>query len=101
MSPLTYILGWPLLAAVALLFVPRTFRMVIRPVAICATLVSAVLALKMFLNFHAGRAGYQFEQQIPWVGCLGISYHVGVDGINAGLILMSAIVAFAAACVSW
>ena len=32
---------------------------------------------------------------------LGISYHVGVDGINVGLILMGAIVAFAAACVSW
>src|SRR5260370_29797224 len=28
-------------------------------------------------------------------------YHVGVDGINVGLVLMGAIVAFAAACVSW
>ena len=45
--------------------------------------------------------GYQFEQHVPWVSALGISYHVGVDGINVGLILMGAIVAFAAACVSW
>src|SRR5260370_4655050 len=28
-------------------------------------------------------------------------YHVGVDGINVGLVLMAAIVGFAAACVSW
>jgi NADH-quinone oxidoreductase subunit M len=38
---------------------------------------------------------------VPWVESLGINYHVGVDGLNVGLILMGAIVAFAAACVSW
>ena len=69
--------------------------------AILATFVSALLALKLFLQFKTGMTGYQFEQQVPWVNTLGISYHVGVDGINVGLILMGAIVAFAAACVSW
>src|SRR5205085_7019263 len=39
--------------------------------------------------------------QVPWIVSLGISYHVGVDGINVGLVLMGALVAFAAACVSW
>jgi NADH-quinone oxidoreductase subunit M len=81
--------------------VPRNFRPVIRAVALCATLISALLALKMFLQFKAGTPGYQFEDQVTWVTSLGISYHVGVDGINVGLILMGAIVAFAAACVSW
>ncbi len=101
MSPLTYIIGWPLCAAVFLLLVPRTFRPVVRAVAILATSISALLALKLFLQFNAGRLGYQFEQQVLWVTSLGISYHVGVDGINVGLILMGAFVAFAAACVSW
>jgi NADH-quinone oxidoreductase subunit M len=101
MSTLTYIIGWPFVAAIILLLVPRTFRPVLRAVAIFATFISALLAVKMFLQFHAGVAGYQFEQQVSWVESLGISYHVGVDGINVGLILMGAIVAFAAACVSW
>ena len=101
MSSLTYIIGWPLCAAILLLLVPRTFRPVLRAVAILATFISAVLALKMFLQFNSGASGYQFEQQIPWVTSLGISYHVGVDGINVGLVLMGAIVAFSAACVSW
>ncbi len=101
MSPLTYIVGWPFFAAILLLLVPRTFRPVVRAVAILATFISALLALKMFLQFNAGAPGYQFEQHVPWVTSLGISYHVGVDGINVGLILMGAIVAFAAACVSW
>ena len=101
MSLLTYIIGWPFLAAIVLLLVPRTFRPVVRAVAILATFISALLALKMFLQFHAGTPGYQFEQQVPWVTSLRISYHVGVDGINVGLLLMGAIVAFTAACVSW
>jgi NADH-quinone oxidoreductase subunit M len=101
MSSLTYIIGWPLGAAILLLLVPRTFRPVLRAVAVFATFVSAALALKMFLQFNAGASGYQFEQQVSWVDAIGISYHVGVDGINVGLILMGAIVAFSAACVSW
>ena len=104
MSTLTYIICWPFLAAIVLAFVPRNYRVVMRAVALAATLISALLAIKMFLQFNGavvGQSGYRFEQQRPWIEALGISYHVGVDGINVGLILMGAIVAFAAACVSW
>jgi NADH-quinone oxidoreductase subunit M len=60
-----------------------------------------LLAIIMFARFQSNLDGYQFEHQIEWVQKLGISYHVGVDGINVGLVLMAAIVAFAAACVAW
>jgi len=104
MSILTYILGWPLLAALALILVPRNYRVIIRSVAVLATFVSMVLAVKMFVQYGcvpADADGYRFVQQIPWVESLGISYHVGVDGLNVGLVLMGAIVAFAAACCAW
>ena len=101
MSSLTYIFGLPLLAALLLAFIPRNFRVIMRGVALLATLLSAVLALIMFFQFNPAGSGYQFQQQIGWVQSLGISYHVGVDGLNVGLVLMGAIVAFAAACVSW
>src|SRR5882672_11376149 len=100
-SILTYILGIPLLAAVLLVFVPGNYRVIIRALALAATFVPMVLAVKMFCQFVTGHVGYQFEQQIPWVESLGMSYHVGVDGLNVGLVLMGAIVAFAAACCSW
>lgn len=103
MSILTVILGLPLVAALALAFVPRNYRVIMRAAAILATLGSAVLAIIVFLQFNSavpGPNGYRFEQQLSWVESLGISYHVGVDGINVGLLLMGAIVAFAAACVS-
>lgn len=101
---LTFIIGLPFAAAVLLAFVPRNYRVVIRALALLATFGSAVAAVLMFVKFNgaaAGSDGFKFEWQVPWVTSLGISYHVGVDGINVGLVLMGAIVAFAAACASW
>ncbi|HSU57410.1 MAG TPA: NADH-quinone oxidoreductase subunit M [Candidatus Dormibacteraeota bacterium] len=100
MSTLAYIIFWPLFAALFLAFVPRNFKVVMPAIAILATLISALLSIKMFIEFRPG-AGFQFGQQTSWVSGLGISFHLGVDGINVGLVLMGAIVAFAAACASW
>jgi NADH-quinone oxidoreductase subunit M len=106
MSLLTCILVIPLLAALVLVFVPRNYRVVMRGVAVLATLLSALLAVTMFLlydNAQAGASGFKFEQMLPWIETTGlrIGYHVGVDGINLGLVLMASIVAFAAALASW
>ena len=101
---LTAIILIPLLAALGILCIPRNFRFVIRVVALATTLLTMLLAAKMFLGFNAARAGaggYKFVHYVPWVESLGINYYVGVDGLNVGLILMGAIVAFAAACCSW
>jgi NADH-quinone oxidoreductase subunit M len=104
MSILTFIIFCPLLAAAVLAFLPRSFVVVMRGAAILAAFISAILALSMFVQFdqaQAGATGFKFEEARIWLQALGINYHVGVDGINAGLVLMGAIVAFAAACVSW
>jgi len=101
---LTSIILLPFLAALAILVIPRNYRFVIRVVALAATLASMLLATKLFLGFNAAEAGvggYRFIERAEWVKELGINYFVGVDGINVGLIIMGAIVAFAAACVSW
>jgi len=102
MSLLTYIFLLPMLAALLLLLIPPNFRVVIRGVALLATFASLILAVVVFCKFDGNKAadGFQFVQQQNWVPALGISYHVGVDGINLGLILMGAVVVFAAVCVS-
>src|SRR5262245_419196 len=101
MSTLTYILGWPLLGAMLVALIPRNYRFIIRVIALFTTLISMLLAIKMFLQFQTGLSAPQFLQKVSWVESLGISYHVGVDGLNVGLVLMGTIVAFAATCVSW
>ncbi len=97
---LSFIILCPLLAALLVAFIPRHYRFLVRLVALLATALSLAAAVGLFLRFVPGAPGWQFEASVPWVDALGIGYHVGVDGLNVGLILMAALVAFAAACVS-
>src|SRR6266536_4205703 len=100
---LTLIVILPFLAAIGLAFVPVKFRFVMRLVALATTLLVALLGVVLFCRFATDTEGYQFVTTIPFLGAdaLGIRCQLGVDGINIGLILMGALVAFAAACVSW
>jgi NADH-quinone oxidoreductase subunit M len=100
MQNLTFIVLCPLVAAGLIALLPRTFNVLFRLLALAATFLSLVGAVRVFLALDPGAAGLQFEQQVPWLDALGIRYHVGVDGLNVGLLLMGALVAFAAVCVS-
>jgi len=100
---LTVIILLPFAAAIALVFVPRHYRFVMRLAALATTLLVSLLGVALFWRFNPGAEGYQFVTTIPLLGADGLGIHcrLGADGINVGLILMGAIVAFAAACVSW
>ncbi len=93
----------PLLGALALVLVPRSFVVVLRAAALGVTFVTMLLAVAMFLRFDAAGAdanGYRFVTTVPGLGAesLGMSCRLGVDGLNVGLVLMGAVVAFAATC---
>ncbi len=106
MTTLVLIFLLPLLAAIALMFVPRNFKVAIRGVALLTTFATMLLAVRMFWLFGdtaPDETGYRFVSTIPWLGAesLGIACKLGVDGLNAGLVLMGAIVAFAAVCCAY
>ncbi len=103
MSLLTTLILVPLMFALVIALIPRNYRFLIRVIALVAgslTLANGLLLLWQY-DGAAAVAGYKFNQQAAWLPALGISYHVGVDGINLGLVVMGAIVAFAATCASW
>src|SRR5687767_13611903 len=100
-SILTLIVGLPLLGAIALAFVPRNYRFVIRTIAQVATFLPMLAAFWMFWKFVPGTPDYQFVASYEWVRALGITMKLGVDGLNVGLVLMGAIVAFAATSMSY
>ena len=106
MSVLTYIFVLPLLAAVVLAFVPRNYSVLMRLGAVLATFITMLLAILMFCRYNGADTaenGYKFVATVPGLGAesLGLNCTFGVDGLNVGLILMGAIVAFAAACCSY
>ena len=54
-----------------------------------------------YSQFQAYTSGLQFEENLPWLPSLGISYHLGVDGIGMALLLLNGLVGLAAVIASW
>jgi NADH-quinone oxidoreductase subunit M len=100
-SPLTPLLLTPFVGALLIALVPGNYRVVHRAVALLTGLVTLLQALAIFSGFEGSSAALQFEQITEWIPSVGLNYHVGVDGLNTGLVLMAALVSFAAICAAW
>ncbi len=51
-----------------------------------------LIILYLFLNFDWSAQGFQYVTKLNWIPSLGISYHVGVDGMAISLLLMTSLV---------
>jgi NADH-quinone oxidoreductase subunit M len=89
MGPLTFVWLLPAVGGIVVAFLPRPISKV------AAVLVAAAeLALTAWIafSFNVGGRGYQFAEQASWIPQLGVSYHLGVDGISIWLLLLNALI---------
>ncbi|MDP3919283.1 MAG: NADH-quinone oxidoreductase subunit M [Candidatus Omnitrophota bacterium] len=94
-------LPWiPIATAFLMLFVPESQDRLIRRLTLGACSVCFAITVSLLVNFEIGNAGYQYVQRFDWVPSLGISYQVGLDGINMTLCLLHALVSLAGAFMS-
>ncbi|MEN9675881.1 MAG: dehydrogenase subunit [Verrucomicrobiota bacterium] len=100
MSSLSLLPLLPFLGALAVLLTPSAYRAAWRYIAIAATGITVLVAVSVFFGFQVGYGGYQMVANHAWVPAIGLNYHVGVDGISVGLLLVASLVAFAASWVS-
>lgn len=98
---LLIILFAPFAGALALIFVPNRQVSVVRSVAAGSAFITLITSIYLFYAYDPLRGGYQFIQKIEWSRQLGISLHLGVDGIGTPLVLASGILLFAGIFVSW
>jgi len=97
---LTIIVFLPILAGAVMLFIPPKNRDLIHRFALIIGLVCFLLSLFVYFTFDINGPRYQFEQQYQWLPALGITYHVGVDGITAPLVLLTGVVIFTGVIIS-
>ncbi|MBF0490157.1 MAG: NADH-quinone oxidoreductase subunit M [Candidatus Omnitrophica bacterium] len=97
---LSLILLAPLAGLGLVLMTPSDKTSLIRKIANLTLLVPFLLSAWVFVSYDAALGGYQFIQKIPWVVPFGISYHLGVDGINSLMLLLLGLASFAAVMVS-
>jgi len=89
---LSVIIFLPLLTAGAVAIVRKESFAKISSIVVSG--IVFLLSLILFLNFDFSKGGFQFETKMNWIPTLGISYHLGVDGMAISLILMTALLFF-------
>lgn len=87
MPILTLLTALPVLGAIIALFTGKHAR----GVAMITTLITLALTLVVWMHIPADGSIGLLEQH-PWAASLGIEYHLGVDGLGALMLLLSAIV---------
>ncbi|PJF40911.1 MAG: NADH-quinone oxidoreductase subunit M [Phototrophicales bacterium] len=115
----------PIVAGVLILFINGEKKDLIRGIALTSAVIVLALSLGVYfgyrgeldtvgemqdtLNGDGGELvasqmfeeGLAFQERITWIESLGISYHVGADGLNAPMILLTGMVAVAGVLISW
>jgi NADH-quinone oxidoreductase subunit M len=86
---LTFLVFFPTVGAIALLFLPSGRPSTVRWFAFFVSLIVLAASIPLFTAFDSARAGMQFEEVASWIPALGVGYHLGVDGISMLLILLT------------
>ena len=63
-----------------------------RLLSLAVSLLTLLLSAFLYTNFDGASAAMQFVERLPWVEQFKAYYHLGVDGISAPLILLTAFV---------
>ena len=90
MNILSIIIFLPIITAVILFFVSIHIS-IIKIIYMIVTSIIALLTLKLYINFKQV-SSMQFEEIHSWISEYGINYHIGVDGVSLGIVMMNAII---------
>ena len=96
---LSLILFFPLMGAVALWLLDDDEM--IKNAALAIAALEFVLAAVVLLRFVPDSAAMQFSERLPWIPALGISYHLGVDGISVLFVGLTAFLTMLVVLYSW
>ena len=99
---LSILIFLPILAGLICLFLPgQEHSGWARTLALVASLIALVVAVVALIDFPPGETAMSYEESVRWIPQLGISYHIGADGLNILLIALTAILTPSAILASW
>jgi NADH-quinone oxidoreductase subunit M len=98
---LSVIVLTPIIAGMLILLIPSDRKSEVRVVALAAAILAVLLSAWVYFSYDISVGGYQFIEKYDWLPELGISYYVGVDGMNAPLVLLTGVVMFTGVLISW
>ncbi len=91
----------PIIAGLLIFLLPGERKNEIRVTALAAAALALLLSIWVYFSYDTAAGGYQFVEKYNWLPQLGISYYVGVDGMNTPLVLLTGVVMFTGVLISW
>ena len=86
---LTFLTFFPTVGALLILLLPASKPRTVRIAAFLVSVITFAASIPLFTLFDSTERGMQFVEQASWIPGLGISYHLGVDGISMLLIMLT------------
>jgi NADH-quinone oxidoreductase subunit M len=92
----------PLLVAALVMFLPKTEKRQIRAITFMGMLFNFATCVWAWTRFIP-RSGteFQMEYRLRWIDDLGLSYHIGVDGLAMTLVLLTGVLGPLVVLASW
>lgn len=91
---LSLLLALPLAGTLLLSMIPEEFSKAIKGFAIGLTGLAFLCSLGLLTTVTGGTSHMQMQEKLDWLPQLGISFHLGVDGISLWLILLTTLLTF-------
>ncbi len=100
-SVITLMLAVPVAGAMLVALLPRDNPRMIKLVGLGLALATLAVSCLLWFGFDAANPLMQFEEKLPWIAGIDVSYHVGVDGIALLLVLLTTFLFPLALLASW
>ena len=98
----------PIVAAVIILLLPKERGENARMLGLAAMIIGLILSAYVYFTYNIDAAAgqtwrntLQFVEEAEWLPSLGIGYILGVDGLSATLVFLTAIVGLGGVFISW
>ena len=83
----------PLVGAAILMFIPREKPTAIKAAAIAISLIPLAISIWLWFAYKGAGGqfprGTQFESIAQWIPSLGVTFHMGVDGLSVPLVFLT------------
>jgi NADH-quinone oxidoreductase subunit M len=82
----------PAIGALVVALLPKNRPEIVRPIGALFALGAGAMSVFVMIKFQMSDSGFQFESYQSWIPSLGISWHIGVDGISLWLVVLTGLI---------
>ncbi|HEY9891677.1 MAG TPA: NADH-quinone oxidoreductase subunit M [Candidatus Sericytochromatia bacterium] len=89
---LSALIWLPIVSAALIGFWPGTITSKgARQIALAVTIAAFIWSVVLLLQFNLSDVRQQFQENLPWIDALGLTYSLGIDGLSLPLLLLNAL----------